>query len=265
MKSALLLILVAAQQAAAPAPEVRFIACPVYRDTDAGRKSGCWLADDPASGGRYDVTSAPTKPDWNRAILVEGRAAAKDAGNPCGGTVLDPVRVSVLDQPCTRFMLAADGYAGRRFALPQRNVRPLYETRTPPSKPFAARTITVPFDFGSSFITYQLSDFYLDQAINYALDVQPARITVTGFAATDHDRVSGQLLVEPSSLAKERTKLVTRSLIMRGIPAGLIRESLTHRSTPSTDPAFDGLATASLRRVEVRIEPLSTPKISSDH
>ena len=32
----------------AHAQELRtFIACPVYRDTDAGRKSGCWLADDP--------------------------------------------------------------------------------------------------------------------------------------------------------------------------------------------------------------------------
>ena len=74
---------------------VRFVTCPVYRDTDNGRKSGCWLASDPASGIRYDVTAAPTKPDWNHAILVEG-FVAKAAGDPCGGVVLEPARVSVL-------------------------------------------------------------------------------------------------------------------------------------------------------------------------
>ncbi|MCR5872481.1 hypothetical protein LRS12_18315 [Sphingomonas sp. J344] len=63
---------------------VRFIACPVYRDTDNGRKSGCWLASDPATGIRYDVTAAPTKPDWNHAILVEGFVAT-NGGDPCGG------------------------------------------------------------------------------------------------------------------------------------------------------------------------------------
>ena len=34
---------------------VRFVACPIYRDADSGRKSGCWLATDPASGIRYDL------------------------------------------------------------------------------------------------------------------------------------------------------------------------------------------------------------------
>jgi hypothetical protein len=72
---------------------VHFVACPRYRDTDAGRKSGCWLADDGATGAHYDVTASPHKPDWNFAIMVEGRVSA-DTSNPCGGIMLDPVRTS---------------------------------------------------------------------------------------------------------------------------------------------------------------------------
>src|SRR5690606_26201070 len=95
-------------------PELRFVTCPVYRNTDAGRKSGCWLADSPEDGLRYDVTRSPTKPDWNRAVLVEGRVSAGQA-DTCGGIVLEPVRVSVLDQACPRAMLPAQGYPGVRF------------------------------------------------------------------------------------------------------------------------------------------------------
>ena len=59
--------------AGAAAETVRFIACPIYRDTDAGRKSGCWLADERASGTRFDVSrgavASPTGTTrcWSRA------------------------------------------------------------------------------------------------------------------------------------------------------------------------------------------------------
>lgn len=33
----------------------RFITCPIYRDTDAGRKSGCWLVDEGVSGQRFST------------------------------------------------------------------------------------------------------------------------------------------------------------------------------------------------------------------
>ncbi|MDF7776345.1 hypothetical protein P1X14_13905 [Sphingomonas sp. AOB5] len=248
MKAALLLFaLVAgdAQQA------VRFVACPIYRDTDAGKKSGCWLAEDPASGVRYDITSSPTKADWNHAVLVEG-FVAQGQGDPCGGVVLDPVRVSVLEEGCTRHMLPAEGYPGRRFALPKRNVRPLYEERVKPAQPFAARTFTIPFDFGSSFVTYQLSDYYLDAAINYALDVQPATVTITGFAATGSERISERDLKEPRALARTRAEAMARAFELRGVPVARVA---TGRPGPSRDEAFDGLNGPSLRRVEISIEP----------
>lgn len=106
IRAALLLSAVAATGAQDSAATVRFVACPIYRDTDAGRKSGCWLAADPATGTRYDVTAAPTKADWNHAILVEG-IVAPSAGDPCGGVVLEPARVSILEEGCTRHLIKA--------------------------------------------------------------------------------------------------------------------------------------------------------------
>ncbi|WP_294289362.1 hypothetical protein [uncultured Sphingomonas sp.] len=234
--------------------EVRYVACPIYRDTDNGRKSGCWLVDNPADGIRYDVTGAPTKPDWNHAVLVEG-VSRSDAGNPCGGTVLDPVRVSVLEAPCTRHMLAAEGFSGRRFALPERNVRPLYEERTKPGKPFSEGRFTIPFDYNSSFITYQLADYYIDAMVNYALDVQPARIAVVGHADTMSTIVSGETLAEPASLASTRADLVRKALIMRGVPADRITVATASGGAPLVPAAFDGLSGPVERRVDIRIVP----------
>src|SRR5205085_12356042 len=120
------------------------------------------------------------------------------------------------------FMLEAETFKGRRFALPKRNVRPLYEERKRAERPFAERTMVVPFDFGSDFVTYQLSDYYLDALINYALDVQPALVEIKGFAATTPVSVSGRTLAEPKSLAHDRAELVARALIMRGIPSSRV-------------------------------------------
>lgn len=232
---------------------VRFITCPVYRDTNSGRKSGCWLAEDPATGIRYDVTAAPTKPDWNHAILVEG-IVARDVGDPCGGTVIEPARVSVLDGTCTRHLIEAEGFKGRRFALPTRNVRPLYNKRKLPEKPYAEGRFTIPFDYQSSFFTYQIADYYLDATINYALDVQPARIEISGHAQLVPDTVSGQSIVEDAALARVRADKVRTALIMRGIAADRIT-IVDAPPSPFVPAAFDGLTWPQARRVDVRILP----------
>jgi outer membrane protein OmpA-like peptidoglycan-associated protein len=255
IRAALLLAAVAANTGG----ELRFVACPIYRDTDDGRKSGCWLADDPATGTRYDVTAAPTKPDWNHAVLVEGLPNA-GAGDPCGGVMLEPARVSVLEAPCTRHMIAAEGYKGRRFALPERNVRPLYEERQRPTRPYTEGRFTIPFDFGSHFVIYQLSDYYLDATINYALDVQPARIVISGHAQTEPAVISGESLSEPKALARERAELVKRALVMRGIAADTITVKTEEGGLPYMPAAFDDLVAPRERRVDVSIVPLSAAK-----
>lgn len=235
---------------------VRFIACPVYRDTDSGRKSGCWLASDPATGIRYDVTAAPTKPDWNHAILVEG-IVATDGGNPCGGTVVEPARVSVIDLPCTRHLLKAEGFKGRRFALPERNVRPLYDARQRPAKPYVEGRFTIPFDYQSSFIVYQLGDYYLDATINYALDVQPAMVEIAGVAQTRPEKVSGEIVEEDQGLARRRAEVVRQALLMRGIAAERVK-IVDALPGPFVDTAFDGLEWPAQRRVDVRIRPATS-------
>ena len=229
---------------------VRFVSCPVYRDADAGKKSGCWLADERASGLRYDVSPSPHKPDWNRAVLVEGRMA-KDAGNPCGGIVLDPVRSSILPDACPRHMLPAEGFTGRKFALPARNIAPMAVPRAIPPGPYAKRTFTLFFEFDRDFVLYQYSDFLLDDAITWISAAKPKRLVVTGFAATVPEAVSGQQLAERPAVAHERADKVAESL-RRMLPGMAITTQARMAAKPVDHPDADGLPGQSQRRVEIR-------------
>jgi hypothetical protein len=179
------------------------------------------------------VSLAPTKPDWNHEVLVEGKVAAKQDG-ACGGVTLDPVRVSVLRGPCTRHMLPAEGYPGRRFVLPPRNVRPLAEKRPAPPKPWDERRFSLVFDFDRTFAVYQLDDYLLDQAIGYIRAVDPRRIVITGHADAATARVSGRDIAEDPVRARERAELATESLRVEGA---------------------DGLALPSRRRVDIDVIP----------
>jgi outer membrane protein OmpA-like peptidoglycan-associated protein len=233
---------------------VRFITCPIYRDTDAGRKSGCWLADERESGRRFDVSQAPSKPDWNHAVLVEGRVAAGEA-DVCGGVVLNPVRTSVLSDPCTRQMLPAESYKGRAYVLPERNVRPVSAPREAPKPPFAETTFALLFDFDRDFIVYQLDDYLLDQAITFIRGVKPKRIIVTGFAATTPTMVSGRMIAEKPAIAQARAREIAEALVRLGVSPRAIETRTVLAAKPSKAPGADGLAEASRRRVEIRVIP----------
>jgi hypothetical protein len=245
-----------AGSAAAPlaaAEQLRFIACPLYRDVDAGRKSGCWLADDAASGLRYDVSLSPSKPDWNHAVLVEGVVAARQ-DNACGGVVLEPVRVSQLAADCTRHSVPAEGFAGRRFVLPARNVRPLSEARKAPPLPWTDRSFHLQFEWNRSFGVYQLDDYLLDQAITYIRAVAPREISVTGYAATTPATVSGQVIAERPEVARERAEMVGESLRRLGVPASMLRVQWHDGAEPAPIDAADGLVEASRRRVDIDVK-----------
>lgn len=231
---------------------VRFVSCPVYRDADSGKKSGCWLADDRAKGQRYDVSQSPHKPDWNRAVLVEGRVSA-ESSSPCGSTVLNPVRTSILNEPCQRHMLPAEGYPGRKFVLPARNLTPLSVPRKPAEGPFTARTFPVFFEFDRAFVVYQYSDFLLDNAAHWLMSAKPRKVVVTGYAATEPEDVSGSVLAERPEVASERAEIVAESL-HRLIP-GLTIETRTQLASKPVDlPDADGLPGQSQRRAEIRAE-----------
>ncbi len=235
------------------AEQQRFITCPVYRDTDAGRKSGCWLADNSASGQRFDVSQAPTKPDWNHEVLVEGEVSATQ-DNACGGVVLNPVRVSVLPGTCTRHMIPAEGFKGRTFVLPKRNIQPLSQPRSVPAGPFTSRTFYLFFDFNRSFLVYQLDDYLLDQAAAYILAANPKKVIVTGFAATEPSNVSGREIAETQAIARTRAEGIAESLRRLGVSAGRIEVRSRARALPVDAEDSDGVLEASRRRVEITLE-----------
>jgi outer membrane protein OmpA-like peptidoglycan-associated protein len=250
----MLLLAVAAPAAAqTPGETVRFISCPIYRDVDAGRKSGCWLADERESGRRFDIGNAPTKPDWNHEVLVEGRIS--NAPDSCGGVILAPVRVSVLPGACTRQMLPADSFRGRPFELPKRNVRPLSEARPAPQPPFVEKSFYLLYDFNRDFIVYQLDDYLLDQAITYIRGAKPRKVVVTGYAATKPAAVSGQNIAENAGIAKRRAESVTEALVRLGVDSRTIETRWKSGAEPIEAPGADGLAEPSRRRVEIRVIP----------
>ncbi len=230
--------------------EVRFITCPIYRDADSGKKSGCWLAEDRASGRRYDVSLSPSKPDWNREVLIEGRVTDA-AQTPCGGIVLDAVRTSILPGSCTRQMLPAEGYPGRKFVLPKRNLTPLSVVRTPPPGPYAARTFRLFFDFDQAFLIYQYDDFFLDNAIQWLRAAKPRSIVVTGYAATTPAEVSGRTIAEAPGIARVRAEKVAEALGRMGIDRRIIAVRWKLAATPVVAEEADGLAEASRRRVDI--------------
>lgn len=235
--------------AAEAAESLRFVACPIYRDTDAGLKSGCWLATDPQTGRQWDVSQSPYKPDWNFAVLVEG-TVENTAEQPCGAPVLEPVRTSRLASACVRHMLPAEGHAGRRFVLPARNIRPLSSPPAPPPGPYSERTFTLFFELDRSFVVYQYGDYLLDQAAHWIRATHPRRLVVTGYAASEPETISGHVIAERPEVAQERAETVALSL-SRLFPDIVIETRAVTGSGVTDHPDADGIPGQSQRRAEI--------------
>jgi outer membrane protein OmpA-like peptidoglycan-associated protein len=230
---------------------VSFVGCPIYRDTDSGRKSGCWLAEDPATGIRYDVTDGPTKPQVGKVSLFEG--VVTNEPNTCGGVVLRPVRQAVLDETCPQAIIPAEEFKGRRFILPAQTMQPTWIARTLPQPPFANQEFHIVFDFGNDFQVYQYAELILEKISLYVRASKPKAVIVTGYAATTPIEMSGRMLAEPLALATSRANVTAESLRRLGIERSLIRVEARGDPQPLTNLGTPGLA-ASQRRVTVRIE-----------
>jgi outer membrane protein OmpA-like peptidoglycan-associated protein len=242
------------QRAAAAAPTVkRFIACPVYRDTNAGRKSGCWLATDPADGVQYDVTGGRIKPILGHRILVEG-AVTRDGGEMCGGVVLEPVSVSVLPDDCKEYLIPAEGHSGRRFVLPTEVMQPTSVARQLPPPPYEPRTFTVLFELNSDFLVYQYAELIIEKAVLYTRASKPRRVTITGYADTRGAEVSGERIREERAIGEARARMVAEAFTRLGVQRELMDIKWTDKPAKA-DPPTDGLTEAAKRRVEIRIEP----------
>jgi hypothetical protein len=239
-----------APEASKAGTAVSFVACPVYRDTNNGRKSGCWLATDPASGVRYDIAQSRTKPQIGREVLIEGSTAAGEA--VCGAAPLSPTHVSVLESPCPPFLLPAEGYPGRRFAVSPAAVLPPTGTeRAPVSGPFTSHDWAIEFSFRSDFLQYQYSEVILDEIARTVAAGRPKRVQVIGYAVTNAVVVSGRALSEPRELARQRAEMVALALERLGVARPPMQVSWSTNPKPAA--IDDGLAEPSRRRVEIHI------------
>ena len=244
--------LLAVNAYAAAQTTVTFVACPIYRDTDPGRKSGCWLADDPASQIRYDVSAAPMKPLLGKKILVEG--VANDDSNACGGVPLRPLRTSVLDEVCEPVMIPAEGFTGRRFAVPPDAQRPTWEPRQLPPPPYVTTDFHIFFNHNSDFLVYQHAEIVIEKVLLYAQASHAREVQVIGYAATQPLIASGQQFAESNSLARSRAEAVRLSLDRLGINSSQLKVSWSTHAQP-VESALVPTPTASLRRVTIRVVP----------
>lgn len=243
------------------AEQVSFVTCPIYRDTNYhnvdpshhGRRTGCWLADNPETGIRYEVNESWSKPDWNYAVLVEG-AVKEDAPDVCGGVTLEPVFTTVLyDRKCPRHSLQAEGYSGRPPTFSPRYVMPIGFERKLPPKPYKTTTFSPVFDFDSSFMIWNYSDYVLDLAIYFIREANPSKIVVTGWAATNEIEVTGVRLKERPEVAKERADIVVENLLRMGVPEDLIEVHVRTKSKPADVELAGGLVEPSRRRVDIEV------------
>jgi outer membrane protein OmpA-like peptidoglycan-associated protein len=229
---------------------ISFVACPVYRDTNSGRKSGCWLATDPASGIRYEIGPSRTKPQIGREVLIEGRLSSEQ--QVCGSPVIAPAHASVLEGSCPHVMLPAEGYPGRRFVLAPGSVLPPTDTIRPPLPgPFNNKQWAIEFPFQSDFLQYQYSEVILDEVARYALASHPKQVHVTGYAVTEDLQVSAHHLKEPAALAQARAQMVALALRRLGVADGLLK--VDWHTNPAAALIEDGLAQPSRRRVDIQI------------
>jgi hypothetical protein len=242
----------AAQESRKQEP-VTFIACPIYRDTNSGRKSGCWLADEPSSGVRFDIGGGRLKPQIGHEPLVEGVRATGSSDEACGGVVLVPVHVAVLETRCSSVMLPAEGYKGRVYHIPVNAVLPPADSPLPlPPPPYKARQWIIEFGFRSDFLAYQYSEVILDEIGRYIAASHPKRVRVTGYAATHDYVVQGRHFTEPAPLAQARANMVAEAL--RRLGAGSAALEVNSNTNPAPLHSDTDLAEPSKRRVTVDVE-----------
>jgi outer membrane protein OmpA-like peptidoglycan-associated protein len=234
------------------AETVTFVACSIYRDTDAGRKSGCWLADDVQSGVRYDVTEALIKPLLGREVLVEGVIKNRDTQS-CGGVILEPVSVSVLESECKAHLIPPEGHPSRRFILPAKTLQPANVPRVAPPPPYETREFSMYFELHGEFLLYQHSEVIIDEAVTYIKAAKPKRIVVTGYADTKGFDASGQRIRESMDIARARAAMLTEALLRLGVDKKLIVQR-TSGDAPDDAMTQQGLKHAAKRRATLRVE-----------
>ena len=195
-----------------------FVSCPIVRDTAS---VPCWLAE--YEGELYFLTlqtdvSAPVTPPWlGHRVLVEGTVSA--APRICGGIVLQPVRLSVLerDASCNTMLPAEERYnltfEPPRPPGPSRGRLAFDNAPSAPPPPVTSATrefvVSYPFDGLVGFNHAGL----LTQVLEFARAVNARELEIVGYRGAV--RLSnGQTMVEEPAIGKKRAEQV--AMLLRG-------------------------------------------------
>jgi hypothetical protein len=195
-----------------------FVSCPIVRDTAS---VPCWLAE--YDGELYFLTlqtdvSAPVTPPWlGHRVLVEGTVSAEP--RICGGVVLKPVHLSVLerDASCNTMLPAEDRYnltfEPPRPPGPSRG-RLAFDNAAPAAAPVPAAAgstrefvVSYPFD-GLIGFTHAGA---LTGILNFARTANAREIEIVGYRGAVR-LSSGQTLVEESNIGKKRAEQIAMLL-----------------------------------------------------
>jgi hypothetical protein len=234
-----------------------FVSCPIVRDTAS---VPCWLAE--YKGELYFLTlqtdvSAPVTPPWlGHRVLVEGTVSAEP--RICGGIVLQPVHLSVLDRDAScNTMLPAE----ERYNLTFEPPRPPGPSRgrlafdnAPAASPSPATVstrefvVSYPFDGLVGFNHAGL----LTQVLEFARAAKASEIEIVGYRGAV--RLSnGQTMVEESAIGKKRAEQV--AMLLQGASLTAPSYKVAWRDEAASASGVDDHLS---RRVVITVRPLQS-------
>ncbi|MBO9580381.1 MAG: hypothetical protein J7498_05775 [Sphingobium sp.] len=199
--------------AATPPKDIAFVECPIVRDT---KTVPCWLAEHKGKlyylGIQTDVSAEFNPPSLGHKVLVEGQVT--DAPTICGGIVLKPVKVSIMQEradDCNQLLPADDRY-DLTFTPPRppgpSAGRLAFDYAPPPpapQPPFKPQSFDIHYDFNGTvgFSTPRL----IQPVLKYAREVNARKIEITGLrGATRLD--DGTLAIEDEAIAARRANQI---------------------------------------------------------
>jgi hypothetical protein len=231
-----------------------FVACPIVRDTAS---VPCWLAE--YDGELYFLTlqtdvSAPVTPPWlGHRVLVEGTVS--DEPRICGGKVLKPVHLSVLDRDasCTTMLPAEERY--NLTFEPPRPPGPskgrLAFDNAPAARPSPREVSTREFVISYAFdgmVAFNHAGV-LTQILEFARTANARAIEIVGHRGAV--RLSnGQTMMEEPAIGKKRAEQVAMLLQGANLTAPSYKVSW-HDEAAAASGIDDYLS----RRVVVTVRP----------
>ena len=232
-----------------------FVSCPIVRDTAS---VPCWLAE--YNGELYfltlqtDVSAPVNPPSLGHRVLVEGTVSTEP--RICGGIVLNPVHLSVLerDASCNTMLPAEDRY-NLTFEPPRppgpSKGRLAFDNAAPPAAaPAPAATaptrefiVSYPFD-GLIGFTHAGA---LTAILNFARTANAREIEIVGHRGAVR-LTNGQTMAEESTIGKKRAEQI--AMLLQGANLKGPSYKVSWREEPA---AADGVDDHLSRRVVVTV------------